>query len=152
MFSKSEEKALKQEFWTNFGKWSSLKRKRKGKKKWLLNKTGVKGYRFKFENENKTVCVCLEIIDDNDVIREIKYEKLLTLKSIFDESFNGKLIWDKEYYSSPGKPVVRVYISENGFTFKNRDHWPRIFKFFYENMDKFEEIFNDYKEYLKEEE
>ncbi len=151
MYSKSEAKALKQEFWTTFGQWSLRKRKSKGKGRWLLNKSGAKGFRFKFEAERKTICVCLEIIDDDEIIREIRFEKLLALKSIFDEAFDHQLIWNKEFYTAPGKAIVRVFISKNGLTLNNKAHWPEIFKFFYDNMNKFEEVFLEYKELLDEE-
>ena len=150
MYSRSEAKALKQEFWTTFGKWSLRKRKSRGKSKWLLNKTGVKGFRFKFEAERKTICVCLEIIDEDDIIREIRYEKLLSLQSIFDEAMNHELIWEKHFFMTPEKSVVRVYVTHTGLTLNNREHWPEIFWFFYDRMSKFEEVFLEYKELLDE--
>jgi hypothetical protein len=151
MYSKSEAKALKQEFWTTFGKWSLRKRKSKGKGRWLLNKTRVKGYRFKFEAERKTICVCLEIIDEDEIIREIRYEKLLSIKSMFDEAFNRELIWNEKHFLTLEKAVVRVFISKQGLSINNKEHWPEIFKFFYEKMNTFEEVFTDFKEYLDEE-
>ncbi len=150
MYSKEEARLLKQEFWTTFGKWSLKKRKSLNKGKWLLNHTGVKGYRFKFEEENKTVCVCLEIIDDNRVIREIRYEKLLLIKPLLDEALDNKLIWDKEFISSPQRAIIRVYIQKKGLTINNRNHWPEIFSFFFDNMSTLEKIFEEYKELLDE--
>ena len=151
MYSKEESKALKQEFWTTFGKWSLLKRKRHGKGRWLLNKSGVKGYRFKFEAERKQICVCLEIIEPDDVIREIKYEKLLMLKQILDDTLNNEPVWEENFYISPSKMIVRVSVSKNGYSINNKDNWPEIFGFFYDKMSKFEEFFDEYKEFLDEE-
>ena len=149
MYSKEESKLLRQEFWTTFGQWSLRKRKSKGKGKWLLNHTGVKGFRFKFEVQKKTPCVCLEIIDTDEVIREIRFEKLLVLKSIFDDAMNQELIWDKEFHSSPDSVVIRVYTLKQGLTIHNQSHWAEIFAFFYEKMDKLEAVFEEYKEWLE---
>ena len=148
MYSREEAKQLKQEFWTTFGQWSLRKRKSKGKGRWLLNHTGVRGYRLKFETEKKTKCVCLEIIDADEVIREIRYEKLLELKSIFDEAMDNELIWDKEFFLSPDNKIIRVYVQQHGLTINNRQHWPKIFAFFYQKMDKLETVFEEYKELL----
>ncbi len=150
MYSREEAKQLKQEFWTTFGRWSLRKRKSKGKGRWLLNHTGVRGFRLKFEAEKKTLCVCLEIIDSDKIIREIRYEKLLALKSIFDEAMDNELIWDKTFYVSPENAIVRVYVQQTGLSINNREHWPKIFSFFYQKMDKLESVFNDYKELLEE--
>jgi hypothetical protein len=150
MYSKSEAKALKQEFWTTFGKWSLQKRKSRGKGRWLLNKTGVKGFRFKFETGRKTICVCLEIIDNDAIIREIRYEKLLQLKELFDEAMNNELIWEQEHFITPEKSIVRVFVKKEGLTPNNKNHWPEIFSFFYEKMNTFEEVFLEYKELLDE--
>lgn len=150
MYSREEAKQLKQEFWTTFGQWSLRKRKSKGKGRWLLNRTGVKGFRLKFEAEKKTQCVCLEIIDTDEIIREIRFEKLLALKSIFDEAMDNELIWDKIFYVSPENAIVRVYVQQTGLSINNREHWPKIFSFFYQKMDKLESVFNDYKELLEE--
>ena len=150
MYSKEEAKKLKQEFWTTFGQWSLKKRKSRGKGKWLLNHTGVKGFRLKFEAEKKTVCVCLEIIDADEIIREIRYEKLLALKSIFDDALENELIWDNRFCTTPESIIVRVHIQKSGLTINNRKHWPEIFSFFYEKMDKMEEVFNEFKEFLEE--
>ncbi len=150
MYSREEAKLLKQEFWTTFGQWSQKKRKSRGKGKWLLNRTGAKGYRFKFEAEKKTLCVCLEIIDDDEIIREIRYEKLLMLKPVFDEATNHELIWDPNFFIAPGKAVSRIYFQKKGFTLNNRQHWTEIFSFFYHKMSNLEDIFEEYKELLDE--
>jgi hypothetical protein len=148
MYSREEAKQLKQEFWTTFGQWSLRKRKSKGKGRWLLNHTGVRGFRLKFETEKKTQCVCLEIIDSDEVIREIRYEKLLALKSVFDEAMDNELIWDKEFFLSPDNKIIRVYVQQHGLTINNRAHWPEIFAFFYQKMNKLETVFEEYKELL----
>ena len=150
MYSREEAKQLKQEFWTTFGQWSLRKRKSRGKGRWLLNRTGVRGFRLKFETEKKTQCVCLEIIDADEVIREIRYEKLLQLKQVFDEAMNDELVWEKEFYVSTDSIIVRIYVQQTGLTINNRAHWPEIFSFFYEKMDRLETVFNEYKELLDE--
>jgi len=150
MYSREQAKLLKQEFWTTFGQWSVRKRKSQDKGKWLLNHTGVKGYRFKFEAEKKSLAVCLEIIDSDETVRAIKYEKLLILKPLFDETVDHALFWDQHYFLTPDKTVCRVYILKQGLTLNNRQHWPDIFSFFYQNMSLMETLFEEYKEILDE--
>ena len=149
MYSREEAKLLKQEFWTTFGQWSLRKRKSIGKGRWLLNRTGVKGFRLKFEAGKKVICVCLEIIDNDEAMRKIHYEKLLTLKELFNEAMNGELFWEKEHYTSSSSNIVRVYTYKKGLTINNKSHWPEIFSFFYDRMNKLETVFETYREILE---
>jgi len=90
----------------------------------------------------------MEIIDSDEVIREIRYEKLLEPKSVFDEAMDNELIWDKEFFLSPDNKIIRVYVQQHGLTINNRAHWPEIFAFFYQKMNKLETVFEEYKELL----
>jgi hypothetical protein len=69
MFSKEESAALRQEFWTSFGK--SFPRK------WLLYNTKIKGISFKFVANRKNAMICLDIEHSDEIANEILYDQIL---------------------------------------------------------------------------
>ena len=147
MFSRQESILLKQEFWTTFGKWSALKRRRlTGRSHWLLNKSGVSGIRFRFSAENKQIGVCCELITKNENRKQELLHKFSFIKSQYTEYEEQKLIWDLE--NNHFNPVL-ISIRENGLTPMNKEHWPKIFTFFFDNMTLLEKIFDEHKDFLE---
>jgi hypothetical protein len=147
MYSRSEKYLLTQEFWSTFGKWSTTKRKRLGlREKWLLNKTGVRGIRFRFSAERKQPGVHMDITEKFNDNRTALLEKIVALKSVFVEAVAAEIIWDLE---NPLQDSPLLTIQTYGLTPMNKENWPAIFKFFYTNMLALEMVFEEYKDYLE---
>ncbi len=151
MFSKEEAKKLRQEFWITFGKRTALLPTNDGKKKkWILFRTGINDLSFKFESERKFARVCIDI-EQKDLVKRIQYwEKFEGLTNIMREAVPSELIWDEGFILENGKEISRIYCQLDNVSLYNQKKWPEIFDFFVENMLGIEEVFNDFKDFIKD--
>ncbi len=141
MFSKEESRRLRQDFWISFGK--SFPRK------WTLYDTKIKGFSFKFHFDTKKALIALDIEDDLEN-RITYWEKLISLKSILTQDYLPDVIFEEEYFLENGKEISRIYLPlEQKVSIHNKNTWQDVMVFFNENMSKFEDFFEDYKEVIK---
>jgi len=141
MFSKEESTALRQEFWTSFGK--SFPRK------WLLYNTKIKGISFKFVADRKNALVCLDIEHSEEIANEILYDQLLTLKTILTEEYLPEVIFDDSYELENGKIIRRIYINHTEkFSIYNKNTWRPCYEFYMKSMPKFELFFYEYEDVI----
>ncbi len=150
MYSKEEAKALRIKFWNSFEKFSKKKRKKLGKSaQWMLQKTGIKGFDLKFDTLNDSIQVGFEIASKG-LQRQIKYyEKMQSLKTLLDETFNHQLIWNDHYITKNDKEVFRIYVEKENLRLFNESDWDQIFEFFFKQMVKFEDWFLEYRDIIK---
>jgi len=147
MYGRQEARQVNKEFWTTFGKWSTTKRKRMNlKDRWLLNKTGIRGFRFRFSAERKQVAVHLDLVEKNPEARRNHLAKLQFLKPEFEQAINEPMIWNTDIQTSE---TAVITIEKHGLTTMNREHWPHIFEFFYQNMSQLEEVFEEARDFLE---
>jgi hypothetical protein len=128
MYSKEENRLLRQEFWTTFDKYTQFYGKKTGAPiKWMLYKTGIKGLELKFAIDSQTIKVCIE--------RRIAMLVFLdTYRSIINQDFDPTPIWNDHLLTDTNKTVAQVYVEKTGLNFHNRDHWPDIYEFMASNM------------------
>ena len=141
MFSKSESKQLRQDFWTAFGK--SYPRK------WILYQTKIKGLAFKFHFDLKMAMVSLDV-DHADLEKRIAlWEKLISLKSIFHENHNDQAIFEDCYILENQKEVSRIYVRLDKVSIHNKNTWQETMIFLHTVMDSFEAFYNTYEDIIK---
>ena len=97
MFSKEESAQLRKEFWTSFGK--SFPRK------WVLYKTKIKDFGFKFVADKKQALVCLDIESFDRTKNELLFDQVLELKNILTEDYLPDVIFDELYVLETGKII-----------------------------------------------
>jgi hypothetical protein len=147
MYSKEESKALRVEFWDTFGKLS--KKKRKGKA-WILYNTKIKDFSLKFTAEQKFCSVSIDMEFKNTERRYLFFDNMQTLSSIFNQKFDNKLVWDRDFVLPNGKIISRIHIDKDGVSVYNKNVWGDMFSFLFDNMNKMEELFVEYKDIIKE--
>ncbi|MGR7814046.1 DUF4268 domain-containing protein [Lacinutrix undariae] len=141
MFSKEESRLLREDFWTSFGK--SFPRK------WVLYDTKIKGFSFKFHFDTKTALVALDLEDDLEN-RITYWEKLQSMKTILLDDFLPDAIFEEEYFLDNTKEISRIYIPlEQKVSIHNKNSWRDVMEFFNEKMDKFEQFYLEYEDFLK---
>jgi hypothetical protein len=147
MYGREEAKQINKAFWTTFGKWSTTKRKRFNmRERWLLNKTGIRGYRFRFSAERKMVGVHLDLVEKFPEARQKCVSKLRFLKQDFDKAIQEPIIWN---FETPTSETAVLSIEKHGLTTMNREHWPLIFEFYYMNMNQLENVFESSRDFLE---
>ncbi len=140
MFSKEDSKKIRQDFWIFFGK--------RYPRKWLLYNTGIKDVVLKFSFDTKKAMISIDATSNDPVLRVYYYEKLESLKSLLQEEVSPTLSFDPEYVLDSKKTVSRVYLLKEEVSIHNKNSWPEVFEFFNTNMDKLENFFIEYKDFI----
>jgi hypothetical protein len=149
MYSKEESKELKIAFWDTFNKKASKIRRAEGKqKKWMLDRTGIRPVRLKFDTGNDFVSVGIYIQSKHEDIRLRYYEKFHSMKEIMESEIEG-LKWELIYDTEEGTEISRISCQLDGVNFMNKKDWDQIFDFFITKMNSFEEIIEEYRDYVK---
>lgn len=137
MFSKGESKKLRQDFWISFGK--SYPRK------WILYNTKIKGLALKFHFDLNAAMVSMDI-ETSDFARRIElWEKLIALKSILKNDYLQEAKFEDSLLLENHKEISRIYIKRNNVSIHNKNTWQETMLFLKENMQKFEDFFEQYK-------
>lgn len=141
MFSKEESRALRQEFWTSFGKSFP--------KKWILYNTKIKGFSFKFHFDTKSALIALDLEDDLEN-RIHCWEKLVALKGILIADFLSDVIYEETFFLDNGKDISRIYLPlQQKVSIHNKNTWREVMEFFNTNMTIFEAFFEEYRDIIK---
>lgn len=141
MYSKEEAKKIRQQFWTMFGK--------RYDRKWLLYDTKLKDVVLKFTFEDRRALVSIDINHDDDMFRAYYYEKLVSLRNVMSEEVSDELIFEENYLLESGKMISRVFVMLEGVKIQKQTDWPEVYDFFYNNMDKMESFFLEYKDFIE---
>lgn len=142
MFSKEEALKIKKEFWTTFAQ--------EYPKKWLLYDTKIKDFSFKFYIDNKKAQVLLDIEPRDEEKRKIYYEKIESLKTILTDEYIADVVFERNHHLETGKIISKIWIEKTGISLYNKNTWPEIFAFFFENMNAFEMFFYEYQDYIND--
>jgi len=141
MYSKVEVKALRQLFWTSFGK--SFPRK------WTLYNTKIKGLEFKFHFDKKSAMVCLDI--DDTIERRLElWEKIQSLQAVLLENYLPNALFEEIYYIDQDKDISRVFVLLEGVSINNKNTWQQTMEFLSLTMNQFESFFEDYNSVLED--
>lgn len=141
MYSKVEVKALRQLFWTSFGK--SFPRK------WTLYNTKIKGLEFKFHFDKKSAMVCLDI--DDTIERRLElWEKIQSLQAILLENYLPNALFEEIYYIDQDKDISRVFVLLEGVSINNNNTWQQTMEFLSLSMNQFESFFEDFNSVLED--
>jgi len=141
MYSKVEVKALRQLFWTSFGK--SFPRK------WTLYNTKIKGLEFKFHFDKKSAMVCLDI--DDTIERRLElWEKIQSLQAVFLENYLPNALFEEIYYIDQDKDISRVFVLLEGISINNKNTWQQTMEFLSLSMNQFESFFEDFNSVLED--
>jgi hypothetical protein len=144
MYSKEEIKQLWSNFWGGFKEYYP--------KRWMLNKTHVRGLVFRFDVDRKFAWVILELQHKNEDRRLKIFEILDRYKVVVEEGFENGLVWELVHVREDNKQEVsRIYTRLENVDWHRQEQWPEIYDFFIENMLQIEKNYLELKEVLKEE-
>lgn len=140
MFSKEESRKLREEFWIAFGKSYP--------KKWVLYKTKIKGFSFKFHFDVKKAMVSLDI--ESDLNKRIElWEKVISLKSILISEYLPDAHFEDYYLLDNHKEISRVYVVKDQVSIHNKNTWRDTMEFLNNNMIAFEAFYAEYKDIIE---
>ncbi|GLB48922.1 DUF4268 domain-containing protein [Neptunitalea lumnitzerae] len=140
MFSREESRKIRQEFWISFGKSFPTK--------WILYHTKIKDFSFKFHFDTKKARVMIDIEDQDLEKRIAYYEKMVSLKSLLEETIPD-VIYEDCFFLENGKEISRIYVEKTGVSIHNKNTWQEAMVFLNETMQKFEAFYRDYEDVIK---
>lgn len=142
MYSKEQTRELKNIFWTSFSKAYP--------KKWLLHKTKIKDFAFKFYVDNKKIEVMLAIENKDESLRKIYFQKIESLQTLLREDYLPEVLFDEFYQQENGKTISKVWVEKTGLSFHDKRNWNEIFDYFNQKMELFEAFYYEYEDYIKD--
>ena len=150
MYSTYEKKQIREEFWNRFRDYSAIRRRQKGKPaKWIMNNTGIRALKLKFEFEGTKASVGLDIETRNLDRRLELMDKFESLKTILHQAVGQEMNWELEHTLENGKSISRICLELDDVDIYDRDCWQTVFPFFYKNMMKLEAFYEEYRDVLK---
>lgn len=93
--------------------------------------------------------VVLDIEDPNLENRIKYYEKLQALQKALTTTYLPEAIYEDIYFLENGKEISRIYVLKEKVSIHNKNTWQETMEFFVEKMGRFEEFFEDFKDYIK---
>ncbi len=134
MYNQKEAAAVRQKFWTNFGKYMSPVPDALAQKiNWINYKTGVKGIYFKMNADNNQAVVLVEIPAGNDKWQEY-YSVFLSLKKQFEKVAGKNWTWTNNRTNADGKMAAVIWIELNEVNIFRETDWPEIITFLKRNV------------------
>ncbi len=145
MYTKAEASAVKQKFWTSFGKYMSPVPSASNEKiNWVNYKTSIKGIFFKMDADKNAASVSIEISLLNIELQNLYVQTFRNFAKQFEEivgvewDLEGEVIDNEARYTQVfGTTLHRVNIF-------NESDWPTIIGFLKRNiiaLDKFWDLY-----------
>lgn len=150
MFSKEEIKNFRQDFWTAFGTIMKQKRSAGGYRvNWVNYRTGVKGVAIRLLCDTKNAFVCLDFDYPDDEIRELHWQQIEELKTMFSSIVADNWMWEPFFERENGQEVGRIYTRIDNVSIYKKETWPEAFAFMKKNLIPLEEFWCEFSELFK---
>ena len=150
MFSKEEKKELRTEFWNRFKHYSTKRRNKLGiKGKWMLENTGIKQVKLKFEFNTEVAWSGISINTRNLDKRIDLWEKFESLKTVLEQECEHPLIWEFDYKLIGDKSISLIYSQMEAVNIYDKTCWRQVSNFLYTTMLPLERILVEYTDFIK---
>ncbi len=146
MYTREEASAVRQKFWTSFGKYMQPIPSATGEKvNWINYHTGIKGVAFKMNADNNVAYVAIEICLTNTILQQQYFEVFLNLKKHFVTLAGNEWVFENELENGYGKTVSIISTSISKINIFRETDWPMIISFFKKNMIALDAFWAEYK-------
>jgi len=113
-----------------------------------MDVTGIRAVNLKFHFDKSQALVGLDIETSSMDRRLELFEKMESLKKLLNDAMGTKMHWELDYIRENGKSVSRIFTAIENVDIYNRECWPVVMEFFYEKMNRLEDFFIEYKDYI----
>ena len=150
MFSKDEEKALRNAFWSTLITRMQKKRGASGRRlNWFKYPTGLRDIYIRTEVDTTGCKVCIDLQFKNDGIRELFYEQFLETKKAFEDTVKVPVKWHANYKHSYGTVISRISIENNNTNLFVQEDWAEMHDFISNGLINIDSYWNDFGELYK---
>jgi hypothetical protein len=130
MYSKQQASQLRQEFWTNFGRYMQPVLSSEGERiNWVNYKTGVKHVFFRMvASKGASIAIVME---HPDIENQKKcFHQFVQLRKLFENTMNETWNWENGVAGENGKIISRISRELKGVHVFNKADWPALISFF----------------------
>jgi hypothetical protein len=130
MYTRQEAAAIRQNFWTRFGRYMAPVLSAEGEKvNWVNYKTGITNVYFRMNAGKDEAYIGIEINHKNPEQAEKLYRQFLLLKPVLEEALAEKWIWEELHNNEAFQPLSRIYCILQPVNIFNESDWPAIISF-----------------------
>lgn len=135
LYAREEARRLKEAFWTAFGQYMRVVPSAEGERiNWVNYRTGIKHLYFRMDADAKTARIFVEMNHPDKGIRELMFEQLISLKSVWQQEMGDDWEWIPEYSDEYGKVFALVCKQITDVNVHNQNDWPDLISFFKSNI------------------
>lgn len=131
MYSRGERSAIRQEFWTAFGKYMSPVPSSEGTSiNWINYHTRVKDVYFRMDAGSTAASISIALEHRDSGIRELYFEQFLELKELLHSTLEEAWDWQSHVELPDGRVISQIIRTLPGVSIFNKDQWSEIISFF----------------------
>ncbi len=146
MYTKEEASAVRQKFWTGFGRYMQPVPAASGEKiNWINYKTGIKGISFKFNADNNQAGIAVEMSLPDKSLQHRYFKIFLNFKKPFEQTAGGDWDMKETFITENGHDISRVSTELNGINIFRETDWPGIISFLKQNIIALDVFWNEYR-------
>jgi hypothetical protein len=131
MFTRKEASAIREEFWTTFGKYMRPIHSAEGAKiNWINYRTDLKDVYIRMEVDHQAAVIAI-VLQHSDVgIQELYFQQFIELKMLLHASVEEEWDWQMHFTLPDNKVISRIYKVLPNVSVFNKDQWPDLISFF----------------------
>ncbi len=130
MYTREQAAAIRQNFWTRFGKYMAPVLSAEGEQvNWINYKTGIPNLFFRMNADKEQAYIGIEIKHKNPEQAASLYQQWASLRPVLEEFTGDAWTWEPLHRNDTGKELSRIYYTlQPANIFKEQD-WPAIISF-----------------------
>ncbi len=130
MYTREQAAAIRQNFWTRFGKYMAPVLSSEGEKiNWINYKTGIPHLFFRMNADKDQAYIGVEIMHRNPEQPTRLYEQWVSLKPMLEEATGESWHWEPRYSNETGQELSRIYSTLQPVNIFKESDWPAIISF-----------------------
>lgn len=146
MYTREQVAAVRQNFWTRFGKYMAPVLSAESEKiNWINYKTGIPNVFFRMNAGKDEAYIGIEIMHKNPVQAEKYYQQFVLLRPMLEAALQEVWIWEEDHRNDSFQKLSRIYtLLQPANIFKEAD-WPAIISFLKPRMLALDEFWTGHK-------
>jgi hypothetical protein len=146
MYSKQEAAALKQQFWTTFGRYMAPVLSAEGEiVNWINFKTGEKDIYIRMRADNKKAAISIELTHKDPGVQQLYFEQFVQLKNLFTEIVGSAWEWQLHTADENGRIISGITKDVAGYSIFKKEDWPALISFFKTEIIRLDEFWSQTK-------
>jgi hypothetical protein len=130
MYTREQAAAIRQNFWTRFGKYMAPVLSAEGEKiNWINYKTGIPNLFFRMNAGKDEAYIGIEIMHKNPVQAEQLYKQWEALAPMLEEATGETWRWERLHTNETGGMLDRIYTTLTPANIFKETDWPSIISF-----------------------